>query len=63
MRAKTKIGEAMVRKPETLNETDTIAAALNRMSIGRYRHVSVKVRRETAINTKSYQSHIAHADW
>lgn len=35
------VGGLMASNPETLRETDSVAAALNKMSIGRYRHVPI----------------------
>lgn len=35
------VGDLMSRNPETLRETDSVAAALNKMAMGRYRHVPV----------------------
>ena len=61
------IGDVMVRKPETLSENDTVAAALNRMSIGRYRHVPVKIAAGDGeykiVSIKHILKYIAHADW
>jgi CBS domain-containing protein len=35
------VREVMTAKPETLTEQDTVAFALNRMSVGGYRHLPV----------------------
>jgi signal-transduction protein with cAMP-binding, CBS, and nucleotidyltransferase domain len=64
----TSIGDVMTPKPETLRESDTIAAALSRMSIGRYRYVPVRVARQDnieykVISIKHILKYIAHADW
>jgi len=37
----TAIRELMSPNPETLRETDSVATALNKMSMGRYRHIPV----------------------
>lgn len=37
----TPIRELMSPNPETLRETDSVATALNKMSMGRYRHIPV----------------------
>lgn len=39
--AKMKVESLMTPKPETLNDDDTIAYALNRMSLGGYRHIPI----------------------
>ena len=38
----TPVKELMSPNPETLRETDTVATALNKMSMGRYRHIPVR---------------------
>lgn len=61
-----KIGDVMVRRPETLRETDTIAAALSRMSIGRYRHVPVMTTSDgeyRIVSIRHVLKYIAQADW
>jgi len=40
--ASTPIRQLMSANPEVLLETDSIAAALNKMSMGRYRHIPVR---------------------
>jgi predicted transcriptional regulator len=37
----TPVKDLMSRNPETLRETDSVATALNKMSLGRYRHIPV----------------------
>ena len=37
----TAVKDLMSPNPETLRETDTVATALNKMSMGRYRHIPV----------------------
>lgn len=59
------VGELMSRNPEALNETDSVAAALNKMSIGRYRHVPVK-RGDGSYGVASIKNvlrYIAQEDW
>src|SRR5260370_27592603 len=38
----TAVKDLMSANPETLAETDSVATALNRMSMGRYRHIPVR---------------------
>lgn len=59
------VGELMSKNPETLFETDSIAAALNKMSIGRYRHVPIRKRDESysVASIKSVLKYIAQEDW
>jgi CBS domain-containing protein len=38
----TPVRQLMSVNPEVLNETDSVAAALNKMSLGRYRHIPVR---------------------
>jgi CBS domain-containing protein len=62
---RTPIKDLMSRKPEVLNERDSVAAALNKMSIGRYRHIPV-VRNDgtyAVISIKSVLKYIASEDW
>ena len=40
--ATTAVKELMIADPETLHEKDSVAAALNKMSMGRYRHLPVQ---------------------
>lgn len=59
------ISELMKRKPETLHETDSVAAALNKMSIGGFRHVPV-VRSNgnyTVVSIEQLLNYIASKDW
>jgi CBS domain-containing protein len=59
------VGELMSRNPEALRETDSVAAALNKMSIGRYRHVPVR-RSDGSYGVASIKSvlkYIAQEDW
>jgi CBS domain-containing protein len=55
----------MSPNPETLRETDSIAAALNKMSLGRYRHLPV-IKSDggySVTSIKSVLNYIAQADW
>ena len=59
------VSELMTPTPEVLRETDSVAAALNKMSIGRYRHVPV-VRGDgqyTVVSIKHVLKYIAQEDW
>jgi len=38
----TSVSKLMSPNPEVLHETDSVAAALNKMSLGRYRHIPVQ---------------------
>src|ERR1051326_3753422 len=40
--ATTAVRQLMSANPEVLQETDSVAAALNKMSLGRYRHIPVQ---------------------
>ena len=59
------VSELMSRNPESLKETDSVAAALNKMSIGRYRHVPVRKSDGSYVVTsiKSVLKYIAKEDW
>lgn len=59
------VGELMSRNPETLRETDSVAAALNKMSIGRYRHVPfIKGNGSYGVaSIKNVLKYIAKEDW
>jgi CBS domain-containing protein len=55
----------MSGNPETLRETDSVAAALNKMALGRYRHVPV-ARNDGSYSVASIKSvlkYIAQEDW
>ena len=61
----TAVQDLMSRNPEVLHEQDSVAAALNKMSIGRYRHVPVK-RNDgtyTVASIKNLLIYIAKEDW
>jgi CBS domain-containing protein len=59
------IKELMSPNPETLHEEDSVAEALNRMSLGRYRHIPfVRSDGSHAIaSIKSVLKYIAQEDW
>ena len=59
------ISELMTRNPEALRETDSVAAALNKMSIGRYRHVPIikKDSTYTVLSIKHVLKYIAQENW
>jgi len=61
----TPVKDLMSRNPETLREHDSVAAALNKMSLGRYRHIPV-VKRDGGFAVTSITSvlkYIAREDW
>ena len=61
----TPVSELMSSNPETLYEHDSVATALNRMSLGRYRHLPVQ-RKDgsySVASIKSVLSYIASEDW
>jgi CBS domain-containing protein len=59
------VKELMSPNPETLNERDSVAEALNKMSLGRYRHIPfVRSDGSHAIaSIKSVLKYIAREDW
>ena len=61
----TTISELMSPNPETLRETDSVATALNKMSMGRYRHIPVlKADGRFAVTSiKHVLRYIAKEDW
>jgi CBS domain-containing protein len=61
----TPIKDLMSPNPETLHERDSVAEALNKMSLGRYRHIPF-VRPDGTYAVASIQSvlkYIAREDW
>ncbi len=59
------IKEMMSPNPEFLHERDSVAAAVNKMSTGRYRHIPVE-RADgsyTVASAKSVLKYIAQEDW
>ena len=61
----TAVKELMSPNPETLRETDSVATALNKMSIGRYRHIPVRKADGTysVTSIKHVLKYIAKAEW
>jgi CBS domain-containing protein len=59
------VSELMSHDPETLRETDSVAAALNKMAVGRYRHVPIVKDdgRYSITSIKSVLKYIAQEDW
>jgi CBS domain-containing protein len=59
------ISELMSGNPETLHENDSVAEALNRMSVGRYRHLPVRKSDGSyaVASIKSVLNYIAKEDW
>ena len=59
------VKELMSPNPETLHERDSVAAALNKMSLGRYRHIPfMKSDGSHAVaSIKSVLKYIAQEDW
>jgi CBS domain-containing protein len=59
------VSELMSRNPESLAETDSVAEALNKMSLGRYRHLPIR-KADGGYAVASIQSvlkYIAQEDW
>ncbi|HET6890451.1 MAG TPA: CBS domain-containing protein [Pyrinomonadaceae bacterium] len=61
----TTVKALMSPYPETLHEQDSVATALNKMSIGQYRHIPVKKAdgSYTVASIKSVLKYIAQEDW
>ena len=59
------ISALMSGNPETLHEKDSVAEALNRMSVGRYRHLPVRKNDGSyaVASIKSVLNYIAKEDW
>jgi CBS domain-containing protein len=59
------VKELMSANPETLHERDSVASALNKMSLGRYRHIPVKKSdgTYTVASIKNVLKYIAQEDW
>lgn len=59
------VGQLMSWNPEALRETDSVAAALNKMALGRYRHVPVERAGGgySVASIKNVLSYIAREDW
>jgi CBS domain-containing protein len=61
----SRIKDLMSPNPETLHEKDSVAEALNKMSLGRYRHIPFRKSDGTYAVTsiKSVLKYIAREDW
>lgn len=59
------VSELMSVNPESLSETDSVAAALNKMAMGRYRHVPVAKQdgSYSVTSIKDVLKYIAQEDW
>jgi predicted transcriptional regulator len=59
------VKELMSANPETLHEKDSVAEALNKMSLGRYRHIPFQKPDGTysVASIKSVLKYIAQEDW
>jgi len=59
------VKELMSSDPETLHEHESVAFALNRMSLGRYRHIPIEKAdgTYTVASIKSVLKYIAQEDW
>ncbi len=61
----TAVKDLMSANPETLHETDSVATALNKMSMGRYRHIPVRKAdgSYSVTSIKHVLKYIAKAEW
>ncbi len=61
----TAVKDLMSPNPETLRETDSVATALNKMSMGRYRHIPVRKADGSygVTSIKHVLKYIAKAEW
>jgi CBS domain-containing protein len=59
------VSQLMSPHPESLRETDSVAAALNKMAVGRYRHVPVRKGDGSygVTSIKHVLKYIAQEDW
>jgi CBS domain-containing protein len=59
------VKDLMTANPEVLKETDSVAEALNKMSLGRYRHIPFQKADGTyaVASIKSVLKYIAQEDW
>lgn len=59
------VSDLMSANPEALRETDSVAAALNKMALGRYRHVPVAKQdgSYSVTSIKHVLKYIAQEDW
>ncbi|HEX8922313.1 MAG TPA: CBS domain-containing protein [Pyrinomonadaceae bacterium] len=63
--ASVPVSQLMTANPEALRESDSVAAALNKMAMGRYRHVPI-ARGDGSYSVASIKSvlkYIAQEDW
>ena len=60
-----RVKDLMSPDPETLNEKDSVAEALNKMSLGRYRHIPFRKSDGSyaVASIKSVLKYIAREDW
>ena len=61
----TVVSELMSVNPEVLSETDSVAIAVNKMSIGRYRHIPIRKAdgSYSVTSIKHVLKYIAKAEW
>jgi len=61
----TPVNQLMSPNPEVLRETDSVATALNKMSMGRYRHIPVQRADGTycVASIKHVLNYIARGEW
>jgi len=61
----TAVKDLMSANPETLSEADSVATALNKMSMGRYRHIPVRKSdgSYSVTSIKHVLKYIAQEDW
>jgi CBS domain-containing protein len=61
----TSVKDLMSANPETLAESDSVATALNKMSMGRYRHIPVRKAdgSYSVTSIKHVLKYIAKAEW
>ena len=61
----TAVRELMSVNPEVLSETDSVAIAVNKMSMGRYRHIPIRKAdgSYSVTSIKHVLKYIAKAEW
>ena len=61
----TPVRDLMSANPETLRDTDSVASALNKMSMGRYRHIPItrKDGSYSVTSIKNVLQYIGREDW
>jgi hypothetical protein len=59
------VKDLMTPNPETIHEQETVAVALNKMAVGRFRHIPVEKDdgTYTVASIKSLLAYIAQEDW